>query len=1102
MARPTPVLPDVGSTIVPPGLRAGRRARRPGPSRAPGGPSTSRPGWWSPAWPRGCREAVGAGQAAQLHERGVADEVEHRLGDLRGGQRVVLAHGPTLGRRGWLATVPPLASGLRAARRTPTLPWPASGTPPRYPRRCRRSGAVDHATCWPWRPTPPWPTRRAGWPRPRPGRVSAATRSGCGASTGAPRPSPTTSWSTAPARRGAARARAGRSRASTPSACSSSGPRATCRPPSGPVASRLAGGRGAEAAPRRPAAGRGPGATAARARTGGRPGRAGSAPPPDRGQERRADERAARVRAGLDELDRWLADQVRRGLTAPEVATARGVGGRRPPAWSTRRPARWPTGSAGPPSWSAAGPGRHGAGARRDGHACTRWPSPGAGRRSWTRTSPSSVRTAVGWTDRQGGGAGQHPRPRTTGTSWPAATPRSTASPCGGPGCSAGAAGAGACCWTSPPSARAWRTTRRSAACSTPTSTTSRTGADPGPGRRASTSRAVDDVGGPPPSTVGGHAGRRRVGPGPRAVAGALARRRPGGTARRAGGSGWALVDDSGALADRRRAGARHAAGRVGRPAGRRRRRAPGRRLRSPWPSAPTIGRRSSMTEPSLAETWDELVATAVLGTDRRPLPPPPGRAARARSATGADAGRRPARSGRRRAGRRAGPARCRSRPVPCLAPCPDGPATALPDAGGPPPRPDAGGPPPRPAAGVAADAGRRSTSRLPPEHLVALMDRTRSDPELRALAVAGRRPGRWAGWPSVLPELGWARAASGGPAGGVGAGTPAERARGAAAASGRRTRPRPAACWPAGCRASGPSCAPPATPRSPSALGPEDEPLLERALDDRARLGAGGGRRGCWLACRRRRGRGAWPSGPPAWSAIGGRPGQDRFDVALVAPVPPDWERDGIERQRRHAGTSLGVHVLRQVVAGHAARRVGGAGPAVAPGRPGGRARAGPGAARRRMERGRGRQRDPAWAQAARWTSSGDPSLVAVLDPRRPASRPPDAPPSPDDGAVPAGPGRLRGRCRRPGRTTCASARGRGGRGAVRRASRRPAPGPVAAPPGPGARSRRCCASVAGVAGVRWDCRPRSTGCATTWSTCCRFRAEMLEELAVEDAS
>jgi hypothetical protein len=41
---------------------------------------------------------------------------------------------------------------------------------------------------------------------------------------------------------------------------------------------------------------------------------------PDRAKERRADEREARVAAGLGELDRWLADQVRRGLGAPEAA--------------------------------------------------------------------------------------------------------------------------------------------------------------------------------------------------------------------------------------------------------------------------------------------------------------------------------------------------------------------------------------------------------------------------------------------------------------------------------------------------------------------------------------------------------------------------------------------------------------------------------------------------------------------------------------------------------------------------------------------------------------------------------------------------------------
>jgi hypothetical protein len=42
----------------------------------------------------------------------------------------------------------------------------------------------------------------------------------------------------------------------------------------------------------------------------------GDGPPPNR----RPIERAARVRAGLDELDRWLADRVRAGLAAPELA--------------------------------------------------------------------------------------------------------------------------------------------------------------------------------------------------------------------------------------------------------------------------------------------------------------------------------------------------------------------------------------------------------------------------------------------------------------------------------------------------------------------------------------------------------------------------------------------------------------------------------------------------------------------------------------------------------------------------------------------------------------------------------------------------------------
>jgi hypothetical protein len=49
------------------------------------------------------------------------------------------------------------------------------------------------------------------------------------------------------------------------------------------------------------------------------------APPSSQGgdaaRDKRQAERAARVRAGLDELDRWLADQVRGGLTAPHLAS-------------------------------------------------------------------------------------------------------------------------------------------------------------------------------------------------------------------------------------------------------------------------------------------------------------------------------------------------------------------------------------------------------------------------------------------------------------------------------------------------------------------------------------------------------------------------------------------------------------------------------------------------------------------------------------------------------------------------------------------------------------------------------------------------------------
>ena len=76
------------------------------------------------------------------------------------------------------------------------------------------------------------------------------------------------------------------------------------------VAARADSESNAEAADGPPTRGR-------RSPSAGRP-----TPAPDRARQRRADERAARVRGGLEELDRWLADQIRRGLASPET-TAR-----------------------------------------------------------------------------------------------------------------------------------------------------------------------------------------------------------------------------------------------------------------------------------------------------------------------------------------------------------------------------------------------------------------------------------------------------------------------------------------------------------------------------------------------------------------------------------------------------------------------------------------------------------------------------------------------------------------------------------------------------------------------------------------------------------
>ena len=97
--------------------------------------------------------------------------------------------------------------------------------------------------------------------------------------------------------------------------------------------------------------------------------------------------------------------------------------------------------------------------------------------------------------------------------------------------------------------------------------------------------------------------------------------------------------------------------------------------------------------------------------------------------------------------------------------------------------------------------------------------------------------------------------------------------------------------------------------------LSPADEGLLEQALDDR-----GSAVREVAAALLSTLPTSAW-AGRMAQRArrmvhTVGRAGQDQLEIALVAPLPPTWERDGINASAP-AGTSLGVHLLWQVVAG-----------------------------------------------------------------------------------------------------------------------------------------------------------------------------------------
>ncbi len=314
------------------------------------------------------------------------------------------------------------------------------------------------------------------------------------------------------------------------------------------------------------------------------------------------------------------------------------------------------------------------------------------------------------------------------------------------------------------------------------------------------------------------------------------------------------------------------------------------------------------VTAVGLAGVWTDLVATAMLGTDRRSLPSVP-------VGTVEDFGTGPDaavalldRAATVVAARRAGGV-----PEPVGRPLAECPAD---------PRP----PCPRTAArrlgllldGRQADllpewlqALRAAGLAAPPEHLATLMELTRGDP--RARQAVQEAAGPLAAWLSeIVPGLGWEPPAD--PAEAWERGGTAERidalrrlrasdpaggrALLAAGLGGERAEVR-AACY--GALAIG--------------LGPDDEAVLERALDDRVAsvrvvaadlLAALPG--SAWSARMARR--------AEQMVQVVGPPGQDRFDIRLVAPLPARWERDGIDPSAP-ARTSLGVHVLVQVVAG-----------------------------------------------------------------------------------------------------------------------------------------------------------------------------------------
>ena len=437
MASPTPVLPLVGSTIVPPGCsRPSRSAAR--IISSAGRSFDEPPGLVVSIFMASTLGICSISLIRRSRTSGrVADEVDDRLGDRRAGQAGIVTHGddctPALRaaprgdpsavwRPGSTAHTPDALSTLgwvRAHRDTPSVvsvdvAWSIEQVVAIAPAPARFAAADAIAVAVAL------------------GRASAPTSRPSGGAVGAPGASPTRRWSTTPTWRGAAPARAARTRASTPWPCSIMWVKGQVPDAAGADRRALVGRR-----PRPP-----------RGRRRRRPAPGTAAPVAAARRRRRwraAARRPARPRAPARRAHRPPAGRPRR---ARPVA-------RRPPAHRPRRPGAGPLRHVGRPRRPA----------RRRPRRRARQPGPAPGRRRRRpprlargrarragrpppprRGRPAGARAArrrwpTRWRRRAAGRSARptslrrRPRHRHAGSSPVAATPARTASRCAARGC-------------------------------------------------------------------------------------------------------------------------------------------------------------------------------------------------------------------------------------------------------------------------------------------------------------------------------------------------------------------------------------------------------------------------------------------------------------------------------------------------------------------------------------------------------------------------------------------------------------------------------------------------------------------------------------------